>query len=63
MILPSSVAPQLPSIPRTLFLDSFRVADNSAEAATRKHPQAHGANPPPVTRGHQVVGIVPPSMM
>jgi hypothetical protein len=27
MILPSSATPQLPSIPRTLFLDSFRVAD------------------------------------
>ena len=35
----------------------------SAGAAMAKHPQAHGANLPPVIRRHQVVGIVPPSIM
>jgi hypothetical protein len=42
---------------------NFRVADDSARAATRKHPQARGPNLPFVIRGNQVVGIVPPSIM
>jgi hypothetical protein len=43
--------------------DYFCVATIRPEQLTRKHPQACGPNLPPVIRGHQVVGIVPPSTM
>jgi hypothetical protein len=56
----TSCKPTPRTYPHDAQLDYFRIADDSAGAATRKYPQGHGANPPPVVRGHQVVGIVPP---
>ena len=52
-----------PDTPGWLHLDYFRVATIRPEQLREKHPQAHGANLPPVIRIHQVVGIVPPSIM
>ncbi len=62
-VLNRTSASTLPSRPRLATSGLLPRRYDSVEAATGKRPQARGPNLPPMIRGHQVVGIVPPSIM